>query len=632
MPWQQVTRPSIQLGTLEAIASAFNFPVTPKSLFLDFLCFASSSTKEDTSPIVIDDYRQISEISWHTGLGDWIFAVPPFRELSEDDIKRYAHLLREYRQESLLPKAMRLRDLVPEYLERACADILQDRPDAVGFTSTFSQNVPSLVLSRMIKDRCPSVKIVFGGANCDGPMGAGLHKAFEWIDYVLRGEAEYTFPALLGCIQKGVEPIGVPGAIYRDKEGSSIVNGTTSSAAVNMDDVPAPSYDEYFERLENSSLRSLRSNIALPVESARGCWWGDKHQCTFCGLNGSTISFRSKSAEKFQAEVLHLARKYRLVNFQAVDNILDMRYFKTFLPALKRSREAGEDLTFFYETKANLKKEHIALLHDAGVSAIQPGIESLNTHVLTLMDKGVTTLQNLRLLKWAEEYGIRVVWNLLCGFPGETSRDYHAILNLLPSITHLPPASGVFRLLLERFSPYFEKAKDYGINILGPAEFYEHVYPLRGDDLYQVAYDFSYTTPTADDEIEKQAYVSQINQAVRNIWFDKGRPKGVLSYHRGPGFIVIRDRRPTLPTQDYTFGGVAAELYLACDGGSTVVQLTNIFETFGYSSESIKAVLDTWVANRLMFEEDGQYLSLAVAGRPSLTFAVSNRSPMENKD
>ncbi len=71
----------------------------------------------------------------------------------------------------------------------------------------------------------------------------------------------------------------------------------------------------------------------------------------------------------------------------AVDNILPHEYFKTLLPELKR-RQLG--VTLFYEIKANLKREQVELLRDAGVAALQPGIESLSTPVLRLMRKGTT--------------------------------------------------------------------------------------------------------------------------------------------------------------------------------------------------------------------------------------------------
>ena len=48
-----------------------------------------------------------------------------------------------------------------------------------------------------------------------------------------------------------------------------------------------------------------------------------------------------------------------------------------------------------------------------GMTSIQPGIESLSTRVLQVMQKGVSAAQNIQLLRWCGEVGINVAWNLL---------------------------------------------------------------------------------------------------------------------------------------------------------------------------------------------------------------------------
>ena len=131
----------------------------------------------------------------------------------------------------------------------------------------------------------------------------------------------------------------------------------------------------------------------------------------------------------------------------AVDNILDMRYFRDVLPRL-RDRPLG--LTLFYETKANLTKAQVQLLRDAGVLAIQPGVESLSSHVLQLMRKGVTALQNIQLLKWCSQYQVTAAWNLLYGFPGETVEDYEALAGTLDALWHLPPPHAVGAVRMDR--------------------------------------------------------------------------------------------------------------------------------------------------------------------------------------
>ena len=100
------------------------------------------------------------------------------------------------------------------------------------------------------------------------------------------------------------------------------------------------------------------------------------------------------------------------------------------------------DLSLFYETKANLRKDQVALYRAAGLTAIQPGIESLSTPVLKLMRKGVSALQNLQLLKWCSEYGIDAKWNFLAGFPGEAPEWYAGLPELVRKVRHLCRRSG----------------------------------------------------------------------------------------------------------------------------------------------------------------------------------------------
>ena len=127
------------------------------------------------------------------------------------------------------------------------------------------------------------------------------------------------------------------------------------------------------------------------------------------------MRFRSKSAERASTELRSLVRQRPNLPVSVVDNIIDYRYFRDFIPQLAASEL---DVDLFYEVKANLRKTQLEELRDAGIRRLQPGIESLSDHVLKLMNKGVRSLQNIQLLKWCKELGLEVHWNLLWGFPG----------------------------------------------------------------------------------------------------------------------------------------------------------------------------------------------------------------------
>jgi ribosomal peptide maturation radical SAM protein 1 len=552
-------------------------------------------------------------------MGDWIFCVPPLRDPSAADTEAYeAHLTEKKVDQRLIGVAREMRRAVPAFIERCVADVLAWEPAIVGFTSTFSQNVASLVLAQALKARRPDITIVFGGANCDDSMGLELIASFPFVDYVVRGEAEYALPALVREIGDGVAQPSTGGVCYRGPDGAIVANG--AGEAVRMDDVPLPVYEEYFTRLAASRVRGdLNPLVTIPVETARGCWWGAKHHCTFCGLNGSNMSFRSKNPHQAANEFATLSERHQYTTFQTVDNILDLSYFKTLLPALAQAREQGDDYRIFYETKANLRKEHLKGLADAGIYWIQPGIESLSSHVLALMNKGSTALQNIRLLKWSREYKLAVSWNLLYGFPGETPEDYDAIFDLIPSLTHLEPP-GMFRLLLERFSPYFTAPERYGIDVLGPSQWYRHVYGLPAESLMRLAYDFEYDVPS----LAGRSYPN-VQQRLQTMW-PKGSGGGTFRYARGPGFIKLRDRRTGTPARDVTLRGASAAVYLAADAGATVAELVASARRDAdphVSAAEIEELLHDLVARRYMYEEGGKYLALAVADRPVLAYQPS---------
>ena len=234
------------------------------------------------------------------------------------------------------------------------------------------------------------------------------------------------------------------------------------------------------------------------VETARGCWWGERSHCTFCGLNGTTMTFRSKSPERAFHELALLRRRYGAAVFSVVDDILDLRYFDSVIPMLAAAKLGIE---FFWEIKANLTDRQVRALRDAGVAYVQPGIESLNDHVLELMKKGTTSFRNIELLKWCKEYGIKPMWNLLYGFPGETAADYDETIETIHAIWHLDPPTGYGPIRLDRFSPYHEDPAAFGMVGVRPLGPFPFLYPFPHETVMEIAYyfDFDYSDGRTDD-------------------------------------------------------------------------------------------------------------------------------------
>ena len=261
------------------------------------------------------------------------------------------------------------------WVDKVCCAVAQQQFRVVGCTSTFEQTSASIALLNRIKQLSPDTITVLGGANCEGEMGEGILTLGANVDYVFSGESEKTFPAFLGRLAAGDYP--------RDR----IVSG---QPCFNLDDLPAPEYAEFFQQrqrwLSNAELGE-RENLWVTYESSRGCWWGQKHHCTFCGLNGETMSYRQKSAQRLLSDVKTLVSASPTKRVCMTDNILPHNYFRSFLP---RAPEEIPGVTFFYEVKANLSLQDVMALKQAGVKMAQPGIESLSNACLQLMKKGVS--------------------------------------------------------------------------------------------------------------------------------------------------------------------------------------------------------------------------------------------------
>jgi ribosomal peptide maturation radical SAM protein 1 len=599
MPWVSAVRPAIGVSLLKSILRQEGIE-----------CRVAYGNLLFASRIGLDAYALVND-RLITGVfaGDWLFAQHLFGDTL--DLEGYTAKLRQMSGSAeAYETIMGMRAAVPPFLDE-CMDVFDvTRYDVIGFTTTFEQNLASLALARMVKERYPDKVVVFGGANCDGVMGLEMHRSFPWIDYVVAGEADLVFPRLLKQLAaKGAAPL--PGVIAR-LHGRSI-SGPPAEPVQDMDAMPMPDYDDYFEALAATPF-SHEFQPMIPFESARGCWCGAKHHCTFCGLNAETMSFRAKNAHRVLDEIERQKARHGSRRFLAVDNILPHEYFKTLLPELKR-RNLG--VTLFYEIKANLRREQVELLRDAGVVALQPGIENMSTPVLRLMRKGTTGLQNVYMLKLAREYGIHVVWNLLYGFPDERADHYAETPRLLDAIAHLTPPTSVSRIRLDRFSPNFNLAAEFGFVNVRPFSTYFHLYPLPPERVANLAYFFRY------DYADGRQCESYMTETIDRVEHWKRGIGGELAMEREDDQLTLVDTRLGRPERRIALNGLERELYELCADPRNVDALrahaaADWLKRTG--SAPSPATIDRWLGefllwmtgDLLMLREGDQCLALAV--------------------
>ncbi|HKG06437.1 MAG TPA: RiPP maturation radical SAM C-methyltransferase, partial [Pedobacter sp.] len=509
---------------------------------------------------------------------------------------------------------------IPTFLDDCVKLILTDNPKIIGFTSTFHQTCSSLALAKLLKQQT-NAPIIFGGANCEGQMGSAILANFDFIDYVCSGEGDIAFPAFVRNFIDNSSPVEkINGIISRHSDELRV---HMTSPVMEMNSLPYPNFEDFFAELDKD-MNIKKSEPILSVETSRGCWWGEKFQCTFCGLNGSTMKYRSKSTIRAVEEIEFLSKQYKIQTFQVVDNILDLKYFEEFFPMLF---EKVPGLNLFYEAKSNLSKKQLQILKRAGVSAIQPGIESFSTPILKLMKKGVTAIQNIQTLKWCTELGIFPFWNLLWGFAGEPEEEYVKMSTLIEKLVHLYPPTWFGTIILDRFSPYFVNPLKYGIINVKPIPSYRHVYSSLADkELSKIAYhfDFDYL-----DRRDPRSYTKELRSKLnywKTLWNTDGNNDNnnnkipSLTFSRLFGeIIIIKDTRPCSTTEFHTLVDEAALIHETCESLHSFTSIAEKVRSLHPSIDDarIRKLLSEMIDDKIIIQENEAYLSLALPHSPS---------------
>jgi ribosomal peptide maturation radical SAM protein 1 len=465
-PFADLTRPSLAAHVLQACAQEAG--PTVRVLYANVL-LASVIGEEDSQALCFTPTSNL--------LGERLFAraAHGIRPLGHDwdDGRRLGHSWNESESQFSPADLIRLEASCRDWVEHFAVEVAQLEFPIVGCSTTFEQTAASIAILNRVKAHRPQTMTILGGANCDGELAEGIHSRGGLIDFVFSGESDATFPRFLRSALDGRLPT---------------VRTVRGEPVLNMDRLPRPDFSEFYEQSREFLPDGLlaRTDIWLPYETSRGCWWGEKHHCTFCGLNGSTMKFREKSPEQILTDLKEMTARHGTNRVVMYDNIMPHSYFGTLLPRLERELPG---LHLFYEQKANLTLDRFQMLKRAGVAATQPGIEALSTSLLKRMDKGVSASQNVAHLRYARSLDIALRWNILYAFPGDEIADYEGTLDLLPRLRHLEPPTGVYPLSIDRFSPYFNKPSHYGITNLRPMEAYFAVLPAEAD-VWKSAYHF----------------------------------------------------------------------------------------------------------------------------------------------
>ena len=558
-PFTPCAMPALGVSLLKSTLADAGIDAEVYYATLDFFRFFTSGLSPQ------DAFLDYTLLATYRDLGDLFFSQALWQDRNDlihvelDAIKRSPLVqiaLTELRRKG---ETLRARDIIGsierlhgyaerinEFVEFCYTQRAWNDYDVVGFSSTFCQNIASLALARRIHERHPAVHIVFGGANCETEMGRQLLRSFPQVHAVIQGEADFAFPEYVVRVRAGGPLQDVPGLMRRSN--SEIFTGANPSPVGRMDDLPYPDFSDYFAQLPHD----VQLHVSLPIETSRGCWWGAVKHCVFCGLNPSTMMFRSKSPSRAYREFTELRDLYQCRDFYAVDNIIDHRYFKTLLPQLE-----GEGLNIFYETKSNLSETDVRAFVRAGVRRIQPGIEGLSTALLRLMDKGVHGYQNVQLLRWCAIYGVEPIWFLLYRFANEPIAAYEETVAIIPWLVHLPPPRSPNAVAIDRFSPYFSRRDAFGFKNVRPQQTARIYYRgLSAEELFNVSYHFESDLPQGNDLSYEDALFRAVGE-----WHLRYASGAYFYQFQGDEVTLLLDTRGE-ERRAFLLGGTAHRLHL----------------------------------------------------------------------
>ena len=528
----------------------------------------------------------LSNLQYGWFLGERLFArtayggEPLGADRGEDLVASIEKLARTYRDRGLpftfgLDGLRKLEAEIPAWLDSFVPELARRGYRVVGASSSFEQTSASIAILGGIKRRAPATTTILGGANCEGEMARGIASLRAPIDHIFSGESEHTFPAWLAAHLRG-EPQ------------PAILEGAPCER---LDELPTPDYDDYRAQLAAVLPPAVLAGSAINYETSRGCWWGQKSHCTFCGLNGTGMASRQKSPDRVIGELQTLVAAHPTKRVTMTDNIMPHGYFKTVVPRLAVELPG---VRVMYEQKANLSLRQVVDLVDAGIDEIQPGIEALSSGLLALMAKGTTCAQNVALLRYARATGMRLQWNLLYGFPGDDIRFYEETLELLPFLRHLPPPRGTNPIVIDRFSPYHDRAAAYGIAELRPLDGYRAWAPAHAD-VDKLAYRFRGNF--ASESLARPDVIAALAAEVarwREAYYGPTPPE--LRVERDGAHYVLVDTR-----------GLGHPAREAIDGERARVALVR--QPRGASSEAL-----AWARARgVVVERDRKLIPLAIA-------------------
>lgn len=244
---------------------------------------------------------------------------------------------------------------------------------------------------------------------------------YDFIDYILMGEYEYTLMDLVNRLEDSRGLKSVLGLAYRNM-GNIVINKPRLTIA-NLDDLPWPEREGLFIYKYNDGFAELPvPNVQM--WSSRGC----PFRCMFClwpQVMYGEHKYRKRNPVDVVDEMEWLIDKFHFKAVYFDDDVFNID--KAYVTSIcERIKKRSIKVPWAVMGRADFMDEGLlSLLASAGLYAIKYGIESANPKVLKLCRKNLNLTKAKKMIIYTKKLGIKVHLTFCLGLPGETKQSVY---------------------------------------------------------------------------------------------------------------------------------------------------------------------------------------------------------------
>jgi hypothetical protein len=286
---------------------------------------------------------------------------------------------------------------------------------------------------------------------------------------------------------------------------------------------------------------------------------------------------------------------------------------KTSRDIFNRIARLGKDFRLFGEIRATTPERVLKAMRAAGMQEVQIGIEALSTRLLKKLNKGTTTIQNIEIMKHCEMTGITNSSNLILYFPGSDQKDVDETIRNLDFVLCFRPLKMV-HFWLGLGSPVCQYPENFGLRSVFNHRYYSVLFP---PDVFKT---MRFTIQSYRGDLGHQKKLWQPVKKKLNAWkksygeLHRGsRHENILSFRDGRNFIIIRQKRLNGQPLTHRLEGTSRAIYVFCSRHRPLKEIHARFPSV--ASDKIETFLKLMVDKKLMFQENNNYLSLAVPAK-----------------